>query len=255
MILCSRWDVNLIHSSTSAQRAGSVVIAIVRNRHFILLFFYLFYFILLCFCSEGRDMSIKAHKAYEVSHPSPSLTWVCIWMIKNYVCNSSVMVVLVSNWLPILAVACICLVLQRCTEISILWWVKEGEGWDASLAFCALTLVSLPFTCQHIFYTSMCFTANQSLTNTYKSNRCVVDGWRGADERNGIILRSCSLTQLSRTAIHLVSCLYAFVVLYIYYCSVQNRTQYFAVQAILLKWWRFCWSNKASQCPFLLFVN
>ncbi|KAK2902846.1 hypothetical protein Q8A67_007559 [Cirrhinus molitorella] len=38
-----------------------------------------------------------------------------------------------------------------------------------------------------------------------KLNRCVVDGWHGADERNGIILRSCSLTQLSRTAIHLVS--------------------------------------------------
>ncbi len=145
---------------------------------------------MLCFCSEGRDVSIKA----QVSHPSLSLTCVYVCMIKNNVRNSLVMVVLVSYWLPILAVACICLVPQRCTEISILWWVKEGEGWDASLAFCALTLVSLPFTCQHIFYTSMCFMANQSLTNTYKSKSCVVDGWRGADERNGIILRSWSLT-------------------------------------------------------------
>lgn len=203
---------------------------------------------------RGETWALKHRKParHLILHPLwPVCVYVCL--IKNYVHNSSGMVLLVSNWLPILVVACIFLVLQRCTEISILWWFEEGEGWDASFAFCALTLVSLPFTRQHIFYTSMCFTANQSLTNSYKSNRCVVDGWRGADERSGIILWSCSLTQLSRTAIHLVSRLYVFVILCMYYCSVQNRTQYFSVQAILLKC--ICWNNKASQCQFLLFVN
>ncbi len=71
------------------------MIAIVRNLPFYFVLYFqsnLFYFIVLCFCSEGRDVSIKA----QVSHPSLSLTCVYVCMIKNNVRNSLVMVVLVS---------------------------------------------------------------------------------------------------------------------------------------------------------------